>query len=385
MVTKAVLAALVAFAVAAILTPLAARFARRIGAIDAQKDIGLAKDATPLLGGLAIFGGALVAGLLFLPDNDRTEGILAAAALITIVGALDDRFDLPPVVKFAGQIAAAVVLVASGVVVDAFTFPFLHRVELGDFGGPLSVFALVLLMNIVNFSDGADGLAAGVCAIAALAFAVIAFDLERRTAGTLAAITAGAALGFLLWNFPPAKIFMGDCGSNLLGLLLGAVIIEGTLKTNALIALVGPLVVLAVPLLDTGFVVLKRLKYRRPIYRGDSNHFHHRFYRMKWSTRRSILWLYAWTSLMAGTAVALRFIPYSERDGTLTGWALLMAALLLLCVAVSLYLIWVLEIIKLRRLREWQLRRSDPDTSEHDIDEAVDHELETGEFGQVRT
>jgi UDP-GlcNAc:undecaprenyl-phosphate/decaprenyl-phosphate GlcNAc-1-phosphate transferase len=386
MVTKAVLAALVAFAVAAILTPLAARFARRIGAVDQQKDIGLAKDATPLLGGLAIFAAALVAGVLFLPDNDRTEGILAAAALITIVGALDDRFDLPPFVKFAGQIAAAIVLVASGVVVDAFTFPFLHRVELGDFGGPLTVFALVLLMNIVNFSDGADGLAAGVCAIAALAFAVIAFDLERRTAGTLAAITAGAALGFLVWNFPPAKIFMGDCGSNLLGLLLGAVIIEGTLKTNALIALVGPLVVLAVPLLDTGFVVLKRLKYRRPIYRGDSNHFHHRFYRMKWSTRRSILWLYAWTSLMAGTAVALRFIPYSERDGTLIGgWALLMAALLLTCVAVSLYLVWVLEIIKLRRLREWQLRRADPDTSEHDIDEAVDHELETGEFGQVRT
>ena len=386
MVTKAVLAALVAFAVAALLTPLAARFSRRIGAVDQQKDIGLAKDATPLLGGLAIFGGALVAGLLFLPDNDRTEGILAAAALITLVGFFDDRFELPPIIKLAGQFVAAGVLVWSGVVVDAFTFPFVHRVELGEFGGPLTMFALVLLMNIVNFSDGADGLAAGVCAIAAVAFAIIAFDLERRTAGILAAITAGAALGFLVFNFPPASIFMGDTGSNLLGLLLGAVIIEGTLKTNALIALVGPLVVLAVPLLDTGFVVLKRLKYRRPIYRGDSNHFHHRFYRMKWSTRRSILWLYAWTFVMAGTAVALRFIPYSQRGGELVpGWAALMAALLALCVALSLYLIWVLEIIKLRRVREWQLRRADPDTSEHDIDEQVDHDLETGEFGQVRT
>ena len=386
MVTEAVLAALVAFAVAAALTPLAARFARRIGAVDQQKDIGLAKDATPLLGGLAIFGGALVAGVLFLPDNDRTEGILAAAALITIVGALDDRFELPPIVKLAGQCLAAGVLVMSGVVVDTFTFPFLHRVELGEFGGPLTMFALVLLMNIVNFSDGADGLAAGVCAIAAVAFAIIAFDLGRRTAGTLAMITAGAALGFLIFNFPPAKVFMGDCGSNLLGLLLGAVIVEGTLKTNALIALVGPLVVLAVPLLDTSFVVLKRLKYGRPIYRGDSNHFHHRFYRMKWSTRRSILWLYAWTFVMAGTAVALRFIPYSQRGGELVpGWAALMAALLALCVALSLYLIWVLEILKFRRVRAWQLRRSDPDTSEHDIDEQVDHDLETGEFGQVRT
>jgi UDP-GlcNAc:undecaprenyl-phosphate/decaprenyl-phosphate GlcNAc-1-phosphate transferase len=153
-----------------------------------------------------------------------------------------------------------------------------------------------------------------------------------------------------------------------------------------LIALVGPLVVLAVPLLDTSFVVAKRIKYRRPIYRGDSNHFHHRFHRMRWSPRRSVLYLYAWTLIMAGNAVALRFIPYSERGGELNlGWALLMGSLLTLCVAVSLYLIWVLEIIKFRRVREWQLRRSDPDTSEHDIDEQVDRELETGEFGQVRT
>src|SRR5690349_11130877 len=381
MVTKAVLAALVAFAVAAALTPLAARFARRIGAVDQQRDIGLAKKATPLLGGLAIFAGALVAGVLFLPDNQRTEGILAAAAVITLVGALDDRFDLHPAVKFAGQIAAAVLLVTNDVVVDAFTFPFLHRVELGGFGAPLTVFALVLLMNIVNFSDGADGLAAGVCAIAAVAFAVIAFDLGRRTAGTLAAITAGAALGFLLWNFPPAKIFMGDCGSNLLGLLLGAVIIEGTLKTNALIALVGPLVILAVPFLDTSFVILKRLKYKRPIYKGDSNHFHHRFHRMGWSPRRSVLYLYGWTLIMAGDAMALRFIPYSERSGQLNaGWAVVMGALLLLGVAASIYLVYVLEIIKFRRARSWQLRRADPDTSEHEIDEQVERELETGEF-----
>ena len=143
MVTKAVLAALVAFAVAAALTPLAARFAVRIGAVDELKERGLARKATPLLGGLAIFGGALVAGLLFLPDNERTEGILAAAALITIVGALDDVFDLHPAIKLTGQIAAAVVLVTSGVQVEAFTFPFVHRVELGGMGGPITVFAVV--------------------------------------------------------------------------------------------------------------------------------------------------------------------------------------------------------------------------------------------------
>jgi UDP-GlcNAc:undecaprenyl-phosphate GlcNAc-1-phosphate transferase len=381
MVTKAVLAALVAFAVAAALTPIAARFARRIGAVDELKERGLARKATPLLGGLAIFGGALVAGLIFLPDNQRTEGILAAAALITIVGALDDVFDLHPAAKLLGQISAGILLVTSGVQVEAFTFPFVHRVELGGLGGPITVFALVLLMNVVNFSDGIDGLAAGVCAISALAFAIIAFDLGRNTAGILAAITCGAALGFLIFNFNPASVFMGDCGSNLLGLLLGAVIIEGSLKTNALIALVGPLVVLAVPFLDTGFVVAKRIKYRRPIYRGDSNHFHHRFHRIGFSQRRTVLYLYAWTLITAGDAVALRFIPYSERSGDLNpGWAVLMAALLALGVAASLYLIYILEILKFRRLRAWQLSRADPETDEHQIDEQVERELETGEF-----
>jgi UDP-GlcNAc:undecaprenyl-phosphate GlcNAc-1-phosphate transferase len=384
MVTKAVLAALVAFAVAAALTPIAARFARRVGAVDELKARGLASKHTPLLGGLAIFGGALVAGLIFLPDNQRTEGILAAAALITIVGALDDVFDLHPAAKLLGQISAGILLVTSGVQVETFTFPFVHRVELGGLGGPLTVLALVLLMNVVNFSDGIDGLAAGVCAISALAFAIIAFDLGRNTAGILAAITCGAALGFLIFNFNPASVFMGDCGSNLLGLLLGAVIIEGTLKTNALIALVGPLVVLAVPFLDTGFVVAKRIKYRRPIYRGDSNHFHHRFHRIGFSQRRTVLYLYAWTLITAGDAVALRFIPYSERSGDLNaGWAVLMAALLALGVAASLYLIYILEILKFRRLRAWQLRRVDPETEEHEIDEQVERELETGEFRTI--
>jgi UDP-GlcNAc:undecaprenyl-phosphate GlcNAc-1-phosphate transferase len=381
---KAVYAGLVAFAVAAVLTPLVARLARRIGAVDDVKERGLARDATPLLGGLAIFAGAFVAGVLFLPDNERTRGILEAAALITAVGAADDIFDLNPLLKLLGQIAAALLLVNAGVEVTTFTSPFLGHVDLGSLGGPITVLGLVLLMNVVNFSDGVDGLAAGVCAISAAAFAIIAFDLGRDTAGVLAAIVSGAALGFLIFNFHPASVFMGDCGSNLLGLLLGAVIVEGSLKTNALIALVGPLFVLAVPFLDTGFVVAKRIKYRRPIYRGDSNHFHHRFYRIGFSQRRTVLYLYGWSLIMAGDAVALRFIPYSQSDGTLNpGWAAVMGGLLLIALAASVYLVWVLEILKLRRLRAWQLRRADPDTSEHQIDEQVQRELETGEFSAL--
>ena len=380
----ALYAALVAFAAAAALTPVVARLARRVGAVDEMKDRGLASEATPLLGGLAIFAGVLIAALIFMPDNERTRGILVAAALITLVGAVDDARDLPPWAKLAGQVLAALVLVNAGVVVENITFPFLGALEFGDFGGPLTVLGIVAVMNVVNFSDGVDGLAAGVCAISAVAFAIIAFDLGRDAAGVLAAITAGAALGFLVHNFHPASVFMGDCGSNLLGLLLGAVIIEGSLKTNALIALVVPLVVLAVPFLDTGFVVMKRIKYRRPVYRGDSNHFHHRFHRIGFSQRRTVLYLYAWTITMAGLAVALRFIPYSDNSGHLDpGWTAAVAACFVIALAASAYLVYVLEILKLRRLRAWQLRRTDPDTTEHEIDAEVERELETGEFSAV--
>jgi UDP-GlcNAc:undecaprenyl-phosphate GlcNAc-1-phosphate transferase len=382
---EALYACLVAFAAAAILTPPIARLARRVGAVDTLQERGLARTATPLLGGLAIFAGALLAALLFMPDGDRTRGILLAAAVVTVVGAVDDVRSLPPAAKLAGQVVAAMILVNAGVVVEDVTLPFLGRIEFGALGGPLTVLGLVAVMNVVNLSDGVDGLAAGVCAISAVAFAIIAFDLGRDGAGVLAAITAGAALGFLVHNFHPASVFMGDCGALLLGLLLGAVIVEGSLKTNALVALVVPLVVLAVPFLDTGFVVAKRLKYRRPVYRADSNHFHHRFHRMGFSQRRTVLYLYAWTVTMAGLAVALRFIPYSEDGGRLNpGWFALLAAVFALALAASAYLVYVLEILKLRRLRAWQLRRADPDTTEHEIDREVERELQTGEFSAVR-
>jgi UDP-GlcNAc:undecaprenyl-phosphate/decaprenyl-phosphate GlcNAc-1-phosphate transferase len=384
MEARALVAFVVALALTTALTPLVVRIARRVGALDPVQERGLASEPTPLLGGLAILAGVLVSGVIFLPASPEVRGILGAAILITAVGLLDDLRDLSPGVKLLGQVAAALICVLSGVRVDDFTFPFIGRVDLGELGGPLTLIGLVVVMNVVNLSDGIDGLASGVCAISALGFAVIAFDLGRDSAGVLAACVAGGALGFLVHNFHPASVFMGDSGSNLLGLLLGAVIVEGSLKTNALIALVVPLVILAVPFLDTGFVVAKRIKYRRPVYRGDSNHFHHRFHRIGFSQRKTVLYLYAWTTTMAGLAVALRFVPYSESNGDLnTGWALVMGGLLLVGVGASVYLVYVLEILKLRRLRAWQLRRDDPDTSEHEIDARFEEELETGEFAAI--
>ncbi len=385
----AILGFATAFVLAALLTPLAARFAVAVGAVDRPRDRGLATGETPLLGGLAILAGVLVASALFLnlggDIGERMQGILAGGVLIALVGALDDRFDLAPAVKLLGQIAAAAIPVAAGVEVTNITLPFVGAVDLGDAGAPLTVLGLVFVMNVVNFSDGIDGLAAGVCAISAIAFSVIAFDLERGTAATLAAITAGGAAGFLVHNFPPAKVFMGDTGANLLGLLLGCVAVEGAVKTQAILALVFPLVVLAVPFLDTAFVVLKRMKYGRPVYVADQNHFHHRFDRIGFSRRRTVLYLYAWTIGVAAFAVALRFVPYSQDGGVLNlGWSIVMVLIGLLVLAASVYLVYVLEILKFRRLRESRLRRDRGRVTEREIDADVEQRLETGQFDAIR-
>jgi UDP-GlcNAc:undecaprenyl-phosphate GlcNAc-1-phosphate transferase len=381
----ALLAAAAAAVVTAALTPVVGRVARRFGLLDEPRERGLSERLTPLLGGLAIFAGVLVAALVWLPIDDTYRAILAGAAVITLVGAIDDIVDLHPALKLAGQVGAVALPVSAGVTVDDFTLPVIHRVDLHGLGAPLTLAGIVLIINVVNFSDGVDGLAAGVCAIAASSFAVIAFDLGKASAGVLAAIIAGAALGFLVHNFHPASVFMGDCGSNLLGYLLGAVIVEGSLKTNALIALVGPLVVLAVPFLDTGFVLAKRLKYRRPVYRADRWHFHHRMANIGFSQRRTVLYLYAWMLAMAGLAVALRFVPYSDNAGDLDPlWASVIGVLFLIVVAASVYLVYVLEILKFRRLDAVRLRRMRPEATEAEIDADVEQRLETGEFDSVR-
>jgi UDP-GlcNAc:undecaprenyl-phosphate GlcNAc-1-phosphate transferase len=362
---------------------------------------GLAERPTPALGGLAILAGVLVGALFWLPATinlHHTAGtapgsggvvhtwpIVGGACLIALIGAIDDAKPLKPLWKLLGQIAAALIAVKAGAIVTDVTIPFIHTLQLPNAGGPLTVIWLVGLMNVVNFSDGVDGLAAGLCTIDAVAFAIIAFDLNVPGAGVLSALTAGAALGFLFHNFYPASSLMGDCGANLLGYLLGVIAVVGSIKTGAVVTLVVPLIVLAVPFFDTGFVVAKRLKYKRKPWSADANHLHHRMARMGYGPRRTVAYLYGWTLMLAGVAVALRFVPYSNHHGTYhLGWVLVMAAIGLIALAASVYLIYLLEILKFKNRRTRELRTADPATSEHEIDERVQREVETGEFERVR-
>jgi UDP-GlcNAc:undecaprenyl-phosphate/decaprenyl-phosphate GlcNAc-1-phosphate transferase len=366
--TDAVFAFLLAAAIAWLLVPFAERLAIRVGAIDQPKPRGLHDKPMPRLSGLAILAGVEVAGWIWLPGEGESRSILLGAVAIAAVGVVDDVRGLSAFPKLVGQIAAASIPVAAGVRVDNLTLPFVGGFDLGWLAYPLTVLGIVAVVNVINFLDGVDGLAAGVCTIAAITLAAIALSLERNAAGVLAALTAGAALGFLRHGFPPASSFMGDTGSNLLGYLLAVASVQGALKTNAVIALAFPLIVLAVPILDTGFVVAKRLKYRQPIYQADSWHFHHRMANIGFSQRRTVTYLYAWTLVMAALALALRFVPYSDNHGHFNlFWSLVMGALILLALAASVYLIFVLEIVKLRR------GRINPETGEFeaiDLDDA---------------
>ena len=330
--------------------PLAERFARRVGAIDEPGPRSLHETATPRISGLAILIGVEVAGWIWLPIGEPWAVILLGAVAVALVGALDDIYDLSAPVKLAGQVLAATIPVAfASVYPEVVTVPFLGGVELGWTAYPLTVIGIVAVMNIINLIDGIDGLAAGVSLIAALALAAVALSLDRIDAGILAAITAGAAAGFLIHGFPPASSFMGDSGSNLLGYLLAIASVQGALKTNAVVALALPFVILAVPILDTAFVVAKRIKHGQPIYQADRWHFHHRFANLGFSQRRTLAYLYGWTLILAILALSLRFVPYSDDRGNFDPiWTAIMAGVILMALVASVYLAVVLEIVKRR-------------------------------------
>jgi UDP-GlcNAc:undecaprenyl-phosphate GlcNAc-1-phosphate transferase len=261
------------------------------------------------------------------------------------------------------------------------TLPLVGAFQLGPLAAPLTLLWIVAIANVVNFIDGVDGLAAGFCAIAGVTFAILSASLGNAEAAALSAVVAGAAAGFLRYNFHPAVIIMGDSGSLLLGYLIGAVAVEGVVKTAAAVSLVFPLLVLALPILDTSFVVLKRLKYRQPIYRADRWHLHHRFANIGFGQRRTVTILYLWCALLSVFALAIRFVPHRRGWGPLDLIAL--GGLGAASAAFSLYVIYLLEILKLRHLQALGLVRRRPDAvAQSQQDESLGNGKISPEMGE---
>lgn len=358
---SAIIAALVVLAA----TPLAARLARAVGAVDQPSDRRIHREPTPRLGGLAILAGFLVPVLYFLPADPAARALVAGAVLICALGAVNDIWGLSPAVKLVGQVACAAIPVSAGLTIDHITLPFLGVGDLGPAQYPLTILWFVAIVNMINFSDGMDGLAAGITGLGATTFAILAASLGRADPAIMAAALAGACVAFLVFNFHPAKVFMGDAGSMFLGFVIAGVSVSGVMKSAAAVAVVAPLIVLAIPILDTSFVIMKRLKHGLPVYNADRSHFHHRFFTIGWGQRKTVLALYAWCALMGAVALLLRFVPYREPDGGIAiAGTIALAVGALIALAASVYLIYILEILKWRNtpvvtlVRERNLARS---------------------------
>jgi UDP-GlcNAc:undecaprenyl-phosphate/decaprenyl-phosphate GlcNAc-1-phosphate transferase len=344
---------LLALGIVLVLTPTVGRFARILGVVDEPGETRrIHLRPVPRLGGIAIFLGIFVPALAFLALDGPYRGILLGGAVATTLGVVDDFRGLPWWGKLGGQGAAAAIAIGFGVQIDRFTFPVLGVHDLPDWVGVPATFVwIVAIMNMVNFLDGMDGLAAGICAIAGSTFAIIALSLGKPEAAILSAIVAGACFGFLRHNFYPARIFMGDSGALLLGFTLATLSIQGLLKTAATVALFFPLLVLAVPIIDTAFVIAKRLKYRRPLYAADRTHLHHRFVNIGFSQRRAAVYMYAWCGTLAAAALATRFLPPRPHGDLDLSNALVDGLIALVAVGASIYIVYLLEIVKLMNPR----------------------------------
>jgi UDP-GlcNAc:undecaprenyl-phosphate GlcNAc-1-phosphate transferase len=316
-----------------LITPVVRRLVARLGAIDRPSDRKVHPKPTPTMGGIGILVGVMVAmGVAyFIPDFRRIyrqsfelQGVALGALVITAVGLVDDVRALSAPAKAAGQILAAGLLILNGVEILFFWFPSQGVISLGsDLAVPLTVVWVLIMVNATNLIDGLDGLAAGIVAIAAGAFFVwvdaapSTFSESASIAAMLSAITAGAAVGFLPYNFYPARIFMGDSGSMLLGLLLAASTVAGVGRTiqptrGALAAfaipVMIPLFVLAVPLVDVGMAIVRRIRKGRPIFAPDKEHIHHQLREIGHTHRRAVLTMYFWSLLLAGAGLAVSFI-----------------------------------------------------------------------------
>lgn len=299
---------ILALAVAFAMTPLVKIFATKIGAMDIPKDNRrMHKKPIPRAGGLAIFGGFIVSYLIFGAINTQVRAILIGALMVVVLGVLDDVYTLKPLVKFAGQIAAALVPVLAGVQVQSLTNPFSMSgyLHLGVWAIPLTVFWIVGITNAVNFIDGLDGLACGVSAIGTITMFTISVLLAEVDVVVAMAALAGACIGFLPYNMNPAKIFMGDTGSMLLGFLLASFSVQGLFKFYAVISFVVPFLMLGLPIFDTSFAIIRRLARGQSPMHADRGHVHHRLIDMGFDTKQSVAILYGLSAVLGLSAVVI--------------------------------------------------------------------------------
>ena len=309
-IIKLILCFSVAFGVSLASTPFVKVLAYKIGAIDVPKDARRVHDhPIPRLGGLAIFYGFLISILCFATVDTQLKGIIIGCLIIVAVGIVDDVKQLGAKVKFALQIVTALVVVFHGVTIKYISVPsFIVEsgiLPLGVMSIPITIIWIVGVTNAVNLIDGLDGLAVGVSSIATFSLFFIAILTSEIQIAVMTAALAGACLGFLPYNFNPAKIFMGDTGSTFLGFMLSVICIQGLFKGYVIISFIVPFLILGLPIFDTGFAIVRRIWNKKPIMAPDRGHLHHRLMDMGFSQKQTVAILYVITSILAMSAVVV--------------------------------------------------------------------------------
>jgi UDP-GlcNAc:undecaprenyl-phosphate GlcNAc-1-phosphate transferase len=328
MISRLLVAGVIGLVVASALTPLVQWVAIRFRVLAHPGGRHIHHSPVPRLGGIAIYLGFVAAVLLTAPYAPGFErpilGLLLGATVITLLGIVDDIWGVSPIQKLAGQIVAAVIPLPFGVGMDVLTNPLGGMVFLGPFGLALTVVWLVALCNVMNLIDGIDGLASGIAAIACGTVLVASYQRGDTATAMLAAAFIGSTLGFLPYNYHPARIFLGDTGSMLLGYLLGGFSVLGAYKSYTALSLLVPLAALGVPVLDTALAITRRWRTHRPIFQADTEHLHHRLLQRGLSQRQTAVVLYLVTGILG--VGALLFIGV-HRFPLAVMLGLLMAAL----------------------------------------------------------
>lgn len=295
-----------ALVISYILTPFVKRLAWKAGAVDIPKDERrVHTKPIPRIGGLAIYIAFIVTVLITMPVTDNIKGVIIGGTLITILGVLDDIYNLPAKIKLLGQIAAAGILVYFGIKVEWVTNPLGDMVYLGKLSIPITIFWIVGVTNTLNFIDGLDGLAAGIASIASFTLMLVALNEGLGPVVILTAALAGGAVGFLPFNFNPAKIFMGDTGAMFLGYVLAAISVMGAIKSATAIALAVPILALGLPIFDTAFAILRRAVNGHPVMKADKDHLHHRLLAIGLTQRQTVLIMYSISAALGMSAIAL--------------------------------------------------------------------------------
>ncbi len=311
---------LVAALISAIATPIVRKGAIRFGFMDIPKDERrVHKKAIPLSGGLAIFLAVVAAVLIFLPIEREKIAYLVGASVIVLTGLYDDKFAMSAKAKFAMEILAAAILIFGGIKITFFTNPFYSAdllINLDWLAIPITIFWVVGITNTINLIDGLDGLACGISAIASISLMFVAHRLHHDEMAILAAILAGGCLGFLPFNFNPAKIFMGDTGALFLGFTLSFLAIEGVMKSIAMITIFIPVLILGVPVFDTTFAMIRRKLSGKSIAEADKGHLHHRLLRHGLNQRQTVLALYGVSIVFGGIGNIVSTMH--EKNGLIT-------------------------------------------------------------------